>query len=247
MKQVKILSGFHSITTQIRLNSSSLYEIYIDEGSTDGRVQDLLKLIKQYEIKYHLTSKDRLDGFVKSGKHQGVIAKIHELKTKYVTIEDIVEQDREEPILLLVLDGIEDPHNLGACFRVADAMGVHAIICPKDNAVGLNDTVRKVASGGAESIPFIAVTNLARAIRYLKEMGIFVFGTDGKTDNTLYDVKFNGSIALIMGSEGKGMRRLTKDLCDQIFSIPMLGLVESLNVSVASGICLSEINRQKKS
>ena len=148
--------------------------------------------------------------------------------------------------MLLILDGIEDPHNLGACFRVADAMGVHAIICPKDNAVGLNSTVRKVASGGAESVPFVVVTNIARTIRYLKEKGIFIYGTDDSSEKTLNQISFNGSIALIMGSEGKGMRRLTKELCDDVFSIPMLGQVESLNVSVASGICLYEINRQKK-
>ena len=147
--------------------------------------------------------------------------------------------------LFLILDGIVDPHNLGACFRVADAMGVDALICPKDNAVGLNATVRKVACGGAESVPFVVVTNLARTIRYLKDSNIFVYGTDGEAKKPLHKINFKGSIALVMGSEGKGMRRLTKELCDDIFSIPMMGQVESLNVSVASGICMYEINRQK--
>ena len=147
--------------------------------------------------------------------------------------------------LFLILDGIVDPHNLGACFRVADAMGVDALICPKDNAVGLNATVRKVACGGAESVPFVVVTNLARTIRYLKDSNIFVYGTDDEAKKPLHKINFKGSIALVMGSEGKGMRRLTKELCDDIFSIPMLGQVESLNVSVASGICMYEINRQK--
>ena len=224
----------------------SIKEIFIDEFRTDGRVGDLMKLIETNQIKYHLSSKDRLDGFISNQKHQGVVAIIREVKNKHVTIEDIVETDKSEPFLFLILDGIEDPHNLGACFRVADAMGVDAIVCPKDNAVGLNSTVRKVASGGADSVPFVVVTNLARTIRYLKEKGVFIYGTDDEASNTIDQISFNGSVALIMGSEGKGMRRLTKELCDDIFSIPMLGQVESLNVSVASGICLYEIIRQKK-
>jgi 23S rRNA (guanosine2251-2'-O)-methyltransferase len=224
----------------------SIKEIFIDEFRTDGRVGDLMKLIETNQIKYHLSSKDRLDGFISNQKHQGVVAIIREVKNKHVTIEDIVETDKSEPFLFLILDGIEDPHNLGACFRVADAMGVDAIVCPKDNAVGLNSTVRKVASGGADSVPFVVVTNLARTIRYLKEKGVFIYGTDDEASNTIGQISFNGSVALIMGSEGKGMRRLTKELCDDIFSIPMLGQVESLNVSVASGICLYEIIRQKK-
>ena len=224
----------------------SIKEIFIDEFRTDGRVGDLMKLIETNQIKYHLSSKDRLDGFISNQKHQGVVAIIREVKNKHVTIEDIVETEKSEPFLFLILDGIEDPHNLGACFRVADAMGVDAIVCPKDNAVGLNSTVRKVASGGADSVPFVVVTNLARTIRYLKEKGVFIYGTDDEASNTIDQISFNGSVALIMGSEGKGMRRLTKELCDDIFSIPMLGQVESLNVSVASGICLYEIIRQKK-
>ena len=246
MSTEQIIYGFHSITSHIRMDPLSIKEIFIDEFRTDGRVGDLMKLIETNQIKYHLSSKDRLDGFISNQKHQGVVAIIREVKNKHVTIEDIVETDKSEPFLFLILDGIEDPHNLGACFRVADAMGVDAIVCPKDNAVGLNSTVRKVASGGADSVPFVVVTNLARTIRYLKEKGVFIYGTDDEASNTIDQISFNGSVALIMGSEGKGMRRLTKELCDDIFSIPMLGQVESLNVSVASGICLYEIIRQKK-
>jgi 23S rRNA (guanosine2251-2'-O)-methyltransferase len=246
MSAEQIIYRFHSITSHIRMDPLSIKEIFIDEFRTDGRVGDLMKLIETNQIKYHLSSKDRLDGFISNQKHQGVVAIIREVKNKHVTIEDIVETDKSEPFLFLILDGIEDPHNLGACFRVADAMGVDAIVCPKDNAVGLNSTVRKVASGGADSVPFVVVTNLARTIRYLKEKGVFIYGTDDEASNTIGQISFNGSVALIMGSEGKGMRRLTKELCDDIFSIPMLGQVESLNVSVASGICLYEIIRQKK-
>jgi|TARA_B110000037_G_scaffold140695_1_gene159120 23S rRNA (guanosine2251-2'-O)-methyltransferase len=244
-KDNKIIYGFHSITSRIRLDASSIKEIYLDEMRSDGRVMDLMKLIKENGIKHHLSSKDRLDGMATKFKHQGVIALVIDRKEKYQTIEDIIESDLKEPPLILILDGIEDPHNLGACFRVADAMGVHAVICPKDNAVGVNATVRKVACGGAESVPFIAVTNLGRTIRYLKDKGVFIIGTDGEEKNNLFKSNLKGPIAIVLGSEGKGMRRLTKELCDTSISIPMLGQVESLNVSVASGIFLSEIRRQR--
>jgi len=244
-KDNKIIYGFHAITSLIRLDASSIKEIYLDEMRNDGRVMDLIKLIKENGIKYHLSNKDRLDGIATKFKHQGVVALIIERKEKYQTIEDIIEGDLKEPPLILILDGIEDPHNLGACFRVADGMGVHAVVCPKDNAVGVNATVRKVACGGAESVPFIAVTNLGRTIRYLKDKGVFIIGTDGEVKNNLFKSNLKGPIAIVLGSEGKGMRRLTKELCDSLISIPMLGQVESLNVSVASGIFLSEIRRQR--
>jgi 23S rRNA (guanosine2251-2'-O)-methyltransferase len=242
----KIIYGFHSIISRIRLDASSIREIYLDEMRNDGRVMDLMKLIKENDIKYYLSNKDRLDGMATKFKHQGVVALVIERKEKYQTIEDIIESGLKEPPLILILDGIEDPHNLGACFRVADAMGVNAVVCPKDNAVGVNATVRKVACGGAESVPFIAVTNLGRTIRYLKEMGVFIIGTDGEVNNNLFKSNLKGPIAIVLGSEGKGMRRLTKELCDSLISIPMLGQVESLNVSVASGIFLSEIRRQRE-
>jgi 23S rRNA (guanosine2251-2'-O)-methyltransferase len=244
-KDNKIIYGFHATTSLIRLDASSIKEIYLDEMRNDGRVMDLIKLIKENSIKYHLSNKDRLDGMATKFKHQGVVALVVERKEKYQTIEDIIEGDLKEPPLILILDGIEDPHNLGACFRVADAMGVHAVVCPKDNAVGVNATVRKVACGGAESVPFIAVTNLGRTIRYLKDNGIFIIGTDGEVKHNLFKTNLKGPIAIVLGSEGKGMRRLTKELCDSLISIPMLGQVESLNVSVASGIFLSEIRRQR--
>ena len=245
MSENKIICGFHSITSRIRLDVNSVKDIYLDEARNDARMADLMKLIKLHDINFHLSSKNRLDGMIPNSKHQGVIASIMEVKQKYITVEDILEEGADEPLLFLILDGIEDPHNLGACFRVADAMGVHAIICPKDNAVGVNATVRKVACGGAESVPFIAVTNIGRTIRYLKENGLFVIGTDGDSDKDIYQENLSGPIAIVLGSEGKGMRRLTRELCDTLISIPMHGQVESLNVSVASGICLSEIRRQR--
>ena len=247
MSSEKKIYGFHSITSQIRLDPLVVKEIFIDEARSDGRVNDLMKIIKANEVKFHLSTKDRLDGMVSGNKHQGVVALVREAQNKYVTVEDIIEENFDKPLLFLILDGVVDPQNLGACFRVADAMGVDALICPKDNAVGLNATVRKVACGGAESVPFVVVTNLARTIRYLKNSNVFVYGTDDDDVNKpLQKTNFKGSIALVVGSEGKGMRQLTKELCDDIFSIPMLGQVESLNVSVASGICLYEINRKRK-
>jgi len=244
MSTEKKIYGFHSITSHIRLDPLSVKEVFIDEARTDGRVGDLTKLIKTNEIKFHLSTKDRLDGMVSNKKHQGVVAIIRASQNSYVTIEDIIEENNGKTFLFLILDGVVDPHNLGACFRVADAMGVDALICPKDNAVGLNATVKKVACGGAESVPFVVVTNLARTIRYLKDSNVFIYGTDNDAKKTLSETRFEGSVALVMGSEEKGMRRLTKELCDDIFSIPMMGKVESLNVSVASGISLYEIKRQ---
>jgi 23S rRNA (guanosine2251-2'-O)-methyltransferase len=158
---------------------------------------------------------------------------------------DEVLDDLAEPAFLLVLDGVQDPHNLGACLRVADAMGVQAIVAPKDRATGLNATVHKVASGAAESVPFIAVTNLARTLRELKDKGIWVVGAADGEARTLFDAKLAGPLALVMGAEGEGMRRLTRENCDELISIPMLGQVESLNVSVAAGICLYEARRQR--
>jgi 23S rRNA (guanosine2251-2'-O)-methyltransferase len=163
----------------------------------------------------------------------------------YQDIDDILESELSEPVLLLILDGVEDPHNLGACLRVADAMGVHAVIAPKDRAVGLNATVRKVACGAAETVPFITVTNLARTLRELKEKGVFVIGTSAEANSELPQAQLQGPLAIVLGAEGTGLRRLTEENCDSLIKIPMLGTVESLNVSVASGICLYEIRRQR--
>jgi 23S rRNA (guanosine2251-2'-O)-methyltransferase len=192
-----------------------------------------------------MVDRARLDGIASQSKHQGVVAKIIPLVIPYKTVEDILEGDLKEPAFFLILDGVEDPHNLGACLRVADGMGVHAVIAPKDRAVGLNATVRKVASGAAESVPFIVVTNLARTIRDLKEQGVLVVGTAEDGAESLYQSNLSGPIAVVLGSEGSGLRRLTRDVCDFLIKIPMLGAVESLNVSVASGIVLSEIRRQR--
>lgn len=176
-------------------------------------------------------------------RHQGVVAKAGELSLAR-NLDELLDAI-DGPPLLLILDGVTDPHNLGACLRVADGAGAHAVIAPKDRAVGLNATAAKVASGAAETVPYITVTNLARTMRELKERDVWLIGTSDDAEQTLYDADFAGAVALVMGSEGEGMRRLTRENCDILVNIPMFGSVESLNVSVASGVCLYEARRQR--
>ena len=252
MSDARILFGFHAVLSRMRQHASSIEEILIDKDRIDARMKDLLKIADDANVRTMQVDRARLDGLAgMNGRHQGVLARVVDTPIPYKDIHDILESDLTEPPFFLILDGVEDPHNLGACLRVADAMGVHAVIAPKDRAVGLNATVRKVASGAAETVPFIAVTNLARTIRELKEAGVFVVGTtldvvDGKPAPTnLLNTKLDGPIAIVLGSEGDGIRRLTAENCDALVTIPMFGSVESLNVSVASGICLYEARRQR--
>ena len=246
MSDSRILFGFHAVLSRMRQHASSIQEILIDQERIDPRMKDLLKLAVASDVRVMRADRARLDGIAGiNGRHQGVIARVVDTPIPYKDIHDILESDLSEPPFFLILDGVEDPHNLGACLRVADAMGAHAVIAPKDRAVGLNATVRKVASGAAETVPFIAVTNLARTIRELKDAGVFVVGTTMDAPNTLLNTKLDGPIALVLGSEGEGIRRLTAETCDALVTIPMFGSVESLNVSVASGICLYEVRRQR--
>lgn len=246
MSEPRILFGFHAVQSRMRQHATSIQEILIDADRVDPRMKDLLKLADASNIRVMQVDRDRLDGMAgRNGRHQGVIARVVDTEIPYKDIHDILESDLTEPPFFLILDGVEDPHNLGACLRVADGMGVHAVIAPKDRAVGLNATVRKVASGAAETVPFISVTNLARTIRELKEAGVFVIGTTMDAQGTLLNTKLDGPIALVLGAEGDGIRRLTAENCDALITIPMFGSVESLNVSVASGICLYEVRRQR--
>ena len=246
MSDSRILFGFHAVQSRMRQHATSIQEILIDEGRVDPRMKDILKLAEASNIRVMQVDRDRLDGMAgRNGRHQGVIARVVDTPIPYKDIHDVLESDLKEPPFFLILDGVEDPHNLGACLRVADGMGVHAVIAPKDRAVGLNATVRKVASGAAETVPFISVTNLARTIRELKEAGVFVIGTTMDSESTLLNTKLDGPIALVLGSEGDGIRRLTAENCDALVTIPMFGSVESLNVSVSSGICLYEVRRQR--
>ncbi|MBY0345985.1 MAG: 23S rRNA (guanosine(2251)-2'-O)-methyltransferase RlmB [Neisseriaceae bacterium] len=243
MSQISHIYGFHAITARLWQNPESLVDIYLAGGRQDARAQAVLDKAKELGKKCHLVEKARLDAMVGGARHQGVVAMVDATRV-IVDIEDILE-NITEPALLLILDGITDPHNLGACLRVADAMGVHAVIAPKDRSATLNATVAKVACGAAESVPYLTVTNLARTIRDLKGLGIQIIGTDMEGDFDLHHAELTGSVALVMGSEGNGMRRLTRELCDRLVSIPMFGMVESLNVSVATGMVLSETRRQR--
>jgi 23S rRNA (guanosine2251-2'-O)-methyltransferase len=246
MSEARILFGFHAVLSRMRQHATSIQEILIDQDRIDPRMKDLLKLAEVSNVRVMQVDRSRLDGIAgRNGRHQGVIARVVDTPIPYKDIHDVLESELTEPSFFLILDGVEDPHNLGACLRVADAMGVHAVIAPKDRAVGLNATVRKVASGAAETVPFIAVTNLARTIRELKEAGVFVIGTTMDAPSTLFNTKLDGPIALVLGAEGDGIRRLTAQNCDALVTIPMFGTVESLNVSVASGICCFEVRRQR--
>ena len=238
-----MIFGFHAVTSRIRHEASSVEEVYVDAERHDRRMNDLLQSVKAAGIRIIHADDQRLSNMVGTRRHQGVVAKAGELSLAR-NLDELLDAI-EGPPLLLVLDGVTDPHNLGACLRVADGVGAHAVIAPKDRAVGLNATVAKVASGAAETVPYITVTNLARTLRELQERDIWLIGTADEVDKTIYDVDMTGGIALVMGAEGEGMRRLTRETCDHLVSIPMLGSVESLNVSVASGVCLYEARRQR--
>lgn len=236
--------GFHAVVSRIRQGAPGIIEIYVHRERQDPRVRELLQVAEEQGVRVIFMERHRLDGMTGNDKHQGVVAKV-EAAREYHDVFDVLE-NLSEPALLLVLDGVQDPHNLGACLRVADAMGAHAVVVPKDRAAGLNATVRKVASGAAETVPFITVTNLARSLRELKEADIWIVGAAGEAPSDLFSTRLDGPTAWVLGAEGEGLRRLTRETCDQLVRIPMFGKVESLNVSVASGICLYETRRQRK-
>jgi 23S rRNA (guanosine2251-2'-O)-methyltransferase len=239
----KMIFGFHAVTSRVRHEASSVEEIYVDSGREDRRMGDLIRTAKAAGVRIIQVDEQRLSNMVGTRRHQGVVAVAGELSLAR-NLDELLDAI-DGPPLLLVLDGITDPHNLGACLRVADGAGAHAVIAPKDRAVGLNATAAKVASGAAESVPYITVTNLARTLRELKERDILVVGTSDDVEKGLYEADFAGPAAIVMGSEGEGMRRLTRETCDVLVSVPMFGSVESLNVSVASGVCLYEARRQR--
>jgi len=241
----KFIFGFHAVTARLRHDASTVEEIYVDSGRQDRRMQELINVAKSVGVRVIVADGFRLANMIGNHRHQGVVAKAGEISLAR-NLDELLDAI-EGPPLILILDGITDPHNLGACLRVADGAGAHAVIAPKDRAVGLNATAAKVASGAAETVPYITVTNLARTMRELKERFIFVVGTADDVEKNLYQADLNNSagVAIVMGSEGEGMRRLTRDTCDLVVRVPMFGTVESLNVSVASGICLYEARRQR--
>jgi len=240
---MKTLFGFHAITSRLRQKPESVREIYVDADRADGRSKDLRELAKRLNVRLIPVDTKRLAGMAGGGTHQGVVAQADEVKMPQF-IEDVLE-GIDEPPLFLILDGVQDPHNLGACLRVADGAGAHAVIAPKDRSVGLTAAAIKVASGAADSVPYIVVTNLARTMRDLKDKNIWLVGADDSAPESIYKAKLDGALALVLGAEGEGLRRLTKETCDSLVSIPMRGSVGSLNVSVASGVCLYEARRRR--
>ncbi len=238
----RLIYGFHAVTAKLRHDPESVKEILIDATRHDARARALLAHAELQGVKVIAGDGKRLDGMAPGARHQGVIARI-EGGRKAAHLDDVLDT-LEEPAFLLVLDGITDPRNLGACLRVADAAGVHAVIAPKDRAVGLTDVAAKTACGAAETVPYVMVTNLARTLRELQEREIWVIGTAGEAESDLYAAEWPKATAWVLGAEGEGMRRLTRENCDQLVKNPMHGTVESLNVSVAAGICLFEARRR---
>lgn len=247
-KNEELVFGIHAVNALLENSPERFIEMWLLKGREDERFLPITNLARKYGIPAQMVQRRVLDDKSEGEQHQGVVARV--IPGKILTendLDDIVSlaEQREIPPFLLILDGVTDPHNLGACLRNADAAGVQAIIVPKDNAAKLTATVRKVAVGAAEYVPLIQVTNLSRTMKHLQQRGVWIVGTAGETDTCLYDVKLSGPMALVMGAEGKGMRRLTRENCDQLVKLPMAGSVSSLNVSVATGICLFEIVRQR--
>ena len=242
MSQRMLIHGFHAIIARLRHHPESIQVIYLDQTRRDKRAKDLLKVAADRNVRVVLADGARVEEMAR-GKSQGVVASADPIQLAR-DIDEVLE-DLTEPALLLVLDGVTDPHNLGACLRSADAFGVHAVIAPKDRAAGLSAVAMKAASGAAESVPYITVTNLARTLRDLKDQNILIVGTDDEAPGTVMDADFSGPAALVLGAEGAGMRRLTREHCDLLVRIPMYGQVESLNVSVSAGVCLYEARRQR--
>lgn len=238
------IHGFHAVTGRLRQAPQSVLEIYLDAERQDPRALELRRQAVAYDVKVVDVARARLDGMAPPARHQGVVAKVRGDADKPLSLDDLLEPLKEE-ILLVVLDGVTDPHNLGAVLRVADAAGAQGVVVPKDRAVGLNATVRKVASGAAETIPLVSVTNLARSLDEMKEYGLTVIGANEDASASIYDTSIGERVAWVFGSEGEGMRRLTRERCDLLARLPMHGSVQSLNVSVATAVCLYETARQR--
>ncbi|MCF1426506.1 MAG: 23S rRNA (guanosine(2251)-2'-O)-methyltransferase RlmB [Shewanella sp.] len=244
MKKHELIFGIHAVESVLKRSPERVLELFLMQGRLDERVAPLVRLATEYGISMPQTSRKVLDEKAGSTQHQGIIARVKPARALNEHDLDDLLAATELPFLL-ILDGVTDPHNLGACLRNADAAGVHGIIVPKDNAVSLTATVSKVACGAAETVPLFQVTNLARTMRHLQDKGVWIIGTAGEADCNLYQADLKGSLAVAMGAEGKGLRRLTRECCDTLVSIPMAGSVSSLNVSVATGICLFEVVRQR--
>jgi len=246
MSESTVIFGLHAVRTLLRQRPERAVLLILQKGREDARINELVQLAQARSIKTEWRDTRELDRLAGNERHQGACLQVRSAGALGEgALDDLLDAVTAAP-LLLVLDGVQDPHNLGACLRTADAAGVTAVIVPKDRAAGLSATVRKVASGAAESVPLIQVTNLARTLRWLKEREIWIVGTDDQAPHSLYESKLTGPLAIVLGAEGTGLRRLTRENCDVLVSIPMRGVVESLNVSVAAGVLLYEALRQRQ-
>lgn len=245
MAKHELIFGLHAVQTLLKTAPHRIHELYLLKDRQDARLQKVIHAAKQQGIPCQWFARAKLDQLV-DGNHQGVVAKAQPGETHS---EDFLWQhldDLNVPPLVLILDGVTDPHNLGACLRTAEAAGVHAVIAPKDNSASLNATARKIACGAADIVPYVAVTNLARTLKTLQERGVWLIGTAGEASTSAYEQNLTGPLGIVMGAEGKGMRRLTREHCDHLVHLPMAGEVSSLNVSVATGVILFEAVRQRQ-
>ncbi len=247
MSESQLVAGVHSVRTALKHGAGSVLEVWVEARRRDRRIKEVIGLAKAAGVRIAQVSREDLDTLVPGANHQGVVARTEVPAALGEGDLKKLLQDSDKPAFLLILDGVQDPHNLGACLRSADAAGIQAVIAPKDRSAGLTPTACKVACGAAETVPFIQVTNLARVLRWLsEELGVWLVGTAGEAESELFEVDLKGPLAMVMGAEEKGMRRLTREACDQLVKLPMAGSVESLNVSVAAGICLFEAVRQRR-
>lgn len=245
MSNIDKVFGIHAVESLLSRSPQNVIQLFLMKNKKDKAFIQIEKLAKQAGLKFQLVDRKKMDERV-HGNHQGVIAevKVVDAQLNETQLLDIAKE--KDDLFLLILDGVTDPHNLGACIRTADAAGVDAIVLPKDRSASLNATVRKVACGAAENVPLVKVTNLARYLKQLKDEYVWIVGTAGEAENNVYQSKYPRKVAFIMGAEGDGMRRLTRENCDELIKIPMAGSVSSLNVSVATGVCLFECVRQKQ-
>jgi 23S rRNA (guanosine2251-2'-O)-methyltransferase len=246
MKDLSPVSGIHSVRAALKFGTEGVAELWLERQRRDRRVVELADLARQAGVKVRQVEREEIESAADGANHQGALAWVRVPAARSEQDLAVLLDRLQEPPLLLLLDEVKDPHNLGACLRTAEAVGVQAVIAPKDNAVGLTPVVCKVASGAAETLPYFQVTNLVRVMEEIKARGIWLTGTAGEADNDLYAADLTGPLGLVMGSEGSGLRRLTREHCDRLVRLPMRGKVESLNVSVAAGVCLYEALRQRR-
>jgi len=239
------IHGLHAINALLSANHECIKQLFVDNKRSDKRIQEIIQDAERLGVCLIYKARDELDQLANKGNHQGVVAQCELPKAKQEHFLDTLLENPHHPLLFLILDGVQDPHNLGACLRTADATGVDAVIIPKDRSVSITSTVVKVASGAAYTVPLVSVTNLSRTMIQMQDAGVWFVGTDGASSQTLYELNLTGPIGIVMGAEGSGMRRLTKEKCDYLVQLPMQGTVESLNVSVATGVCLFEVLRQR--